>query len=149
MLVPFWSSNNALKMPFFNIDALPFWKPGQNPAEYFYVNKHVVNGTSNHSNLVGGPHIDKQYSDVQINASHEDGHLFIVASQTSNMAVSDIRIGSDFEHCTTRVRQHCLPGGSQTSLSRTLLWYYMHVRYTRFVHLGAIALTSNHRIGPT
>ena len=41
---------------------------------YFYANKWSYF-------KVGGPHIDKLYSDVKLNASHEDWHLFIVASQ--------------------------------------------------------------------
>ena len=60
---------------------------------YFYANKWSYF-------IVGGSHIDKLYSDVKLNASHEDWHLFIVAGQNSNMAVSDIRVGSDLEHCT-------------------------------------------------
>ena len=44
---------------------------------------------------VGGPQIDGQ---VKINDSHEDRHLFVVSSPTSNTAVSGIRVGSDFEH---------------------------------------------------
>ena len=58
----------------------------------------MVNGIINYSKLVvhGSAH-RQTISEVKINASHEEWHLSIVASQTANIAASAIRIGSNFE----------------------------------------------------
>ena len=51
--MPFWSSNAALKIPFLKIDALPFWKPGQNAV----VKQWMINDAAPRSPRVlgGGP----------------------------------------------------------------------------------------------